>query len=1049
MIMKFYSILFQKYRFISVFLLCVLFAGVVCAQKNTDNQAKTVNLNVVDDNGNPIPKARVELGESLIHFETDENGALSFVAFPNDYLTISSSGYEKTISLVKQILLNKNIKLIKSKLYMTSDDEIPLPFVTLKKRNISGNANVIRSSQLKMYPSTDIRNAFTGLATGLEVLELNGQSGTSPEEKSVNYGIEKIRLSSRGRPMKCVIDDNLSDLSEIALDPGEIESVTVIKDITAKAMFGPAAADGIIFIKTRRGNENKRDLYINIEDGVNIIDRMPGWVSGATYAGLNNEARENNGLTPNYSADDIAAYGQNKPYDLYHPNINFRDMILKTAKSFTRANIALTGGNDVLKYFSYLGYNGEGDVYKIGPKSDYNRISLRSNLDVQITDNIKAQLNFSGTVSYFRNPNYLGASSESSSNFNLLPFNAIIDDITTIPPIAFPIYASYDTLNNVPWYGVSSTYKSNPIGNITDQGYFKESDRMGVISTVLDYDMNYLVKGLKSKTYLDINTLNLVRLGKAENYIAYIATPSISPKTGNDTINLSLVHNGTQSADESNLHDYYSQGYTFYENLSYNREFGSHNILSTLTYYRSRTAVDGIESPNRQQNVVWTGVYSYNDKYTFQGVLNYAGCASFGKGEKYELFPSIGASWVISEENFMSTQKIINYLKLRAESGILGYEGFIDKDYYRYYQDNWSRSTGSKFGPFSTNQWFGSTSESSPYTTTLSRMGNPVLTWEKRKEFSVGLDALMFDQKLSLEVTYYNNLRDGQITQVQYVIPYLAGISSSLPIYNYNKTRYFGIESGIQFTNSFGGFEYSIGGNATFQNSKVVKYDEPNYRSDYQRVIGKPADSYWGLTYLGKFKTDAEALETPQIFDAVLHAGDLKYADMNDDGFVDENDQSAIGHADPRMFYALNARFSFRNFEMTVIGTGRAFYDLALTNRYYWNGWGDNTYSNFVKDNINGAYPNLTYYKVNNNFVNSNFWLTEGGYFKIQNVELAYYLPAKMAYALSTRGIRIYLRGANLFTMSKIKDVDPESINSGVEVYPLFKTFSGGIKFTF
>jgi len=145
----------------------------------------------------------------------------------------------------------------------------------------------------------------------------------------------------------------------------------------------------------------------------------------------------------------------------------------------------------------------------------------------------------------------------------------------------------------------------------------------------------------------------------------------------------------------------------------------------------------------------------------------------------------------------------------------------------------------------------------------------------------------------------------------------------------------------------------------------------------------------------------------------------------------------------------LNVSLKYKNFDMFILGAGRAFYDIALTNAYYWNGWGDNNYSQFVADNIGGAYPRLTYYRVYNNFQTSDFWLTKGSYFKIQNVELAYTIPAKMLQFMAGRAIRIYMRGSNLLTFTGVKDVDPESINSGVEVYPLFRTFSGGVKLNF
>jgi hypothetical protein len=328
-------------------------------------------------------------------------------------------------------------------------------------------------------------------------------------------------------------------------------------------------------------------------------------------------------------------------------------------------------------------------------------------------------------------------------------------------------------------------------------------------------------------------------------------------------------------------------------------------------------------------------------------------------------------------------------------------------------------------------------------------VGNPNLTWEKRKELSAGIDALLFDHKLSFELNYFNNLRDGQIVQLPNSMPYVAGFASALPRFNFSQTRYFGFETGLQLSDMAGKLYWSVGANATVQNSKIVKYDEPQYRHDYQFITGRPADTYWGQTYVGKFASDAEALVVPQLFDAVLKAGDLKYRDMNGDGVIDDNDESALGHTSPRLYYAANANIRYNNLELTVIGTGAAFFDLPLTNAYYWNGWGDNNYSDFVRDNIGGAYPRLTYYKVNNNFVPSDFWLTKGGYFKIQNIELAYTIPADKLQLIRSQGARFFIRGANLLTISPVKDVDPESINAGVTRYPLYRTFTGGIKLTF
>jgi TonB-linked SusC/RagA family outer membrane protein len=927
---------------------------------------------------------------------------------------------------------------------------------------MTGSTTLINGRDLEMYPTTDLRNALTGLATGVEVREISGMPGLSAQEYLGTFGAsEKVDVTSRGRSLIYIIDDIPADITELPLDPGEIETISIIKDITAKAMFGPAAADGVVYIKTRRGYVNEHSLNINFEQGVSTIDRFPGFVSGSEYATLNNQARANDGLLENYSGADISAYAQNDPWDLYHPSVDFREMMLKDTRNFTRANVSSSGGNDIVQYHSYLGYNGEGDIYKIGETADYNRISTRSNIDVKINSFLKVKFDFYGNMTIRRSPNYgfdTDFTSENTSSnpvLSLWEFPNVIADITTIPPIAFPVHASYDEAAGVPWYGVSQSFPNsqasgidshNPIGGLESQGYYTETGRTGSANISLNWDMGTLVKGLSSKTFIGFNVFNLVRIGKAEDYVAYIATPSTG-SLGQDTILLSRSHLGYDMADQTKLMDYYFQRFGVYENLRFDRSFGNSDLNTSLTYYLGNTFKNGIEEPQRQQNAILTASYTYNDKYTITGVASYSGTYSFSKDKRYAMFPSIGASWVISEESFMSGMSFLNYLKLRGQAGILGNENYTSPFYY---VDRWSINTsGTLFGAYTSGQWFGSTTDASNPRSSIQRIGNPDLTWETSKDFSLGFDALMLNEKLSMDLTWYNNIRDGQIDQVEHLIPFMVGINSARPRYNYNKTRYYGIEAGLNYSERSGDLYYSLGVSGVIQNSERMEYDEPDYRFDYQLRTGKAADAIFGQTYLGKFGSDAEALVVPQRFDDVLKAGDLKYTDMNGDGIVDDNDASQIGHSTPRLYYAVNGRIAYKNFEFAVIGTGRAFYDIAMTNKYFWNGWGDNTYSDFVRDNVGGDYPRLTYYRVNNNFITSDFWLRDGGYFKIQNVELAYNLPAKVTGIIGGRLIRLYVRGANLLTISKIKDVDPESISSGVTNYPLYKTFSGGIKLTF
>ncbi len=1043
-----------KYGYPTLLSLSLLVAGTARAQDKPEKKAKPVkvSLKVTDEEGNPIPKATVVVGEGLIHAETNAEGAFDFNALPEDFITVSSYGFSKKVAVVGE-LIEDNVVLKKAKMFGTQDDLIPMPYMNLLKRKTTGAYNVFRTGDLEKYPTNDLRNAFAGIATGLEVTEKDGATGLNAEEELGFFRItEKVGLTSRGFSPIFIIDDIPTDITEMNLDPQEIETVTVIKDIVGKAMLGPRGANGIIYIKTKRGKAHERVMNVNVEEGVSIVDRFPGWTSGADYARLNNRARVNSGMNPLYSEEAISGYAKNDPYNMYTPSVDFRGMMLKNSKSFRRANLSSGGGNETIQYNAYLGYNGEGDIYKIGATSDYHRINVRSNIDVKINELIKVKVDFFGGLTIRRSPNYGYNSNFTSQDaatntaLDLVEFNTVINDITNTPPIAFPIYAAFGDNAVAPWYGVSSNYRTNPIGNLMHNGYYSEKGRTGASNLTFEYDMKEILPGLKSRTYAGFNVFNSIRIGKAEDYIAYIANPG-KTASGQDTIRLSKVHDGVDMAGLARLNDYYSQRFAIYENLTYDKAWNQSDLQVGLTYFLSRISKNGVEEPQRQQNVILTGVYSFKDRYMFQGVLNYAGTYSFAKDKRYAMFPSLGFGWVVSEENFMKNLTPINYLKFRVEGGILGYESFLPPFYDL---DRWGvNSSGPAFGPFTTNQWFGSNTDNSVYRTTPARIGNPDLTWEKRKELSIGVDALLFNKKLSVELNYFNNLRDGMVSQLANTVPLVAGISTSRPWFNYNKMKYYGVELGLQYAHRIGGVKFSVGGNASVQNSKILKYDEPAYRFDYQSRLGTPTDGYWGQTYLGKFSSDEETKVVPQIYDEVLKQGDLKYEDKNGDGIVDDNDQSMIGHSAPRLIYALNVRLAYKNFEFMAVGNGRAFYDIGMTNKYFWNGWGDNNYSNFVKDNEGGDYPRQTYQRVNNNFVASQFWLRDGGYFKIQNVEVAYNVPQNTARVIGARGLRLYVRGANLLTVSKIKDVDPESINSGVTVNPLFRTFTGGVRLTF
>ena len=1039
----------KKYIFSNIMRLCflcmliVLSSGMM-AQGNMNNKLKQqFKLTITDEKGIPLPDTQLIIGEGEKYLSTDKKGNVVFEAETSDMLKFSLPGYGDVITIAQKMIGESTLKLTNQKLFTGSRDLIQMPFVDLKKRNITSGTVVISGKELEKYTGTDIRNAFSGLASGLVITELNGSPGVNVIE-NYNGNTEKVSVKLRGRSPMYLVDGVPTNMTEMPLDPSEIESVTIIKDIVAKAMYGAVGADGVILIKTYHGKLNERTVKVNVEKGTSIVDRMPTWTNGGEYAQLNNLARANSNLRDNknlpllYPQAAIDKYSVNDGYNLSYPSNDFRSLMFKNTMDYNRVNVSASGGNESVRYFSYLGLSNEGDMFKIGNKSDYNRIVSRSNLDIKINEVLKVRLGIYGAMGIRNTPIF-------NSGREYLALDSALLIANKTPPIAFPVYANNSPSLDKPWYAVTSLYGENPIGALTGKGYYTESARTGSTNLAFDYDMSHIIKGLSSVTFLGFNIQNQVRLGKSTNYAAYTVTPALTV-LGKDTALLTKVHDGVDQSSLSKLDNYYFQTFVVNQTFKHTVDIGKANLVNTVTYSMTRATRADYTDDQRQQSLIWSGILNYDNKYSLQGVVNYAGTYSFAAENRYNAFPSLGASWVISEEDFMKSIGFIDYLKLRAEAGILGYDNFQAPFYYR---DNYSTATSGAFGP-STSGWLGSATETSIARTTLKRTGNPDLGWEKRKEFNVGLDASMFSKKLNMEVSYYNQLREGIISLVSNTIPSLLGLGSTTPKLNFENIRYSGIEASIRYNNNIGDFNYSIGCNASTQDAIYEKVDEPNYRNSYQSLNGKSIYNYYGLTYIGKYQTDAEALVVPSLYDNVLHKGDLKYKDMNGDGVIDDNDRSVIGNTAPRLNYSLNLVLRYKGFELSVLGTGIASVDLPLTSSYFWNGWGDSNYSSFVRNNLtSGSYPGLTYTKVENNFKPSNYWLVDGSYFKIQDVQLAYHFPGKLLQKVGVRELCLFVNGTNLYTFTKVKDVDPEAINSGVTTYPLFMNITGGIKLTF
>lgn len=991
--------------------------GIFCSAslnaQGTELSKAVITGTVVDGQGQPIPDVFVKSFEAKDKSVTNKLGAFSIrvAASDQDFIVIDHPGYKLKVSEVNfGTLENTTISL-------TSDDFLENNTVKLPYQNISNNRSVsatytITGDELASYPSGTFLETLSGRVPGLQI-----------NTSSNNPVSEQVFASIRGEGVSFYIDGILRDPSDLTVY--EIETVQVIKDFSGRAALGLSGLGPVIWITTKTGKKYKKDIAISTESGFSSPTALPEYLDSYNYATLYNEALANDGIDPLYSASALSAY-QNGNNPLYYPNVDYINDYLRKSSVYRRANLNFSGGDEKVNYFSLLDYVRTTGFEKTGEDTSSDRFKVRGGVNIKLTDKIQFNVNLSGTYQELSFPNQNGGAAQ----FNIFNY------IANTPPNAHAI--SYD--GN---YIVSNDFPTN-IENILRSGYAEGSNLNSQNNATLKLDLSSVTEGLTFTGTAAFDIYSNVINNKGGTAALYTLLP-------NNTLQLY-----TDEVIDPNLatgSDNFTRSTTALLSLNYDRLFGKHALTVNTSFYNGLVETRRFANyqPVKKKDLSFRANYAYNDKYVLQLDLAYSGSMKLPDGDRYNLYPTIGAGWVASNEAFLSSSKTIDYLKFYTSYGVMGNDNFrtgFNTSYNPYYLGTtlWQNVGGWVPG-------IEGNKGALVNVYNIQQEGSTDYELPKINYFNIGLQSEMFNRSLTLEANYYAKRNYNQISQRSSLTPSLFGTGGFLPLTNYGETKYWGLEGYLQYKNNIGDFKYSFGGNIMYNRSKFIDVDEPAALEDYRKLAGTETDMFRGYLAEGLYQSESEITSrgVAQSWGSV-QPGDIRYKDYNEDGVIDEKDIHVTGAHAPRIYYGLNIDLKYKGFGLFVVGQGLADGVTNLNGNYFMGNNPRANYSEAMLDRypVTNNLPRLTT-QSQNNFQNSTFWLRNAAYFSIKNIELSYTMPKAIATNFMLPDLKFFARAKNVASFSKFSEynLDPENTNSGLGTYPIYRTFTFGVSCKF
>ncbi len=995
-------------------------------------------------NGDALPGVNVLIRGTNNGTVTDIDGRYT-LSVPSDdnniVLIFSFVGYvseEVTVNGQSTINVDLSLDLI------SLQEVVVVGYGEKSKETLTGSVSSVEGKEFVKSPQPNLSSSFAGRVPGVIALNRSGEPGFD----DATLRIRGVSTPGENNPL-VVIDGVANRLGGLnRLDPNDIESISVLKDASA-AIYGSQAANGVILVTTKRGTKGKPVFSFSFNQGFVKPVTLPDMADAPTYARILNEINfyrnPGGGMNQIYSEEEIARFGDGSDPDNY-PNT---DWVGASVRNFTlqdTENLSVRGGGEKVSYFASLGRVHQESIYE-GGITEYNQLSLRTNLDLQLTDNLSAQLDVTAR-----------------QEDRLFPTTGAGD-------IFRAIYRTYPTIptrysNGLPSPGVESG--TNPLVLVTDVPGTDEQPTT-ILNTLLsmEYKLPFF-EAISLKGFYAEDRSFARRKEFSKPYIVYQINNSTDPPTFDEVIG--APDSGTPELFERQNNQSLK---TANFSINFKKEFGKHFVQAFVAYeqqeddrnefeaFRSgflstqipefnqggaqpeQSSNDGFSERFTRRQYFGRVSYDYDQKYLAEAQFRYDGSSRFADGNRFGFFPSISLGWRITEESWFDVQAI-NNLKLRGSFGLLGNDRV---DPFQYLNSFTLRPTD-----------YVSSDQSPIPIFIINQLANPSITWETAQKLDLGLE-MNFFQHFGLEFAYFRETREDLLTARQGSLPLVTGIvnerdlSSIIPQENIGEVRNEGFEVLANYNQSFSKVNVFASANLTYNRNEVVFLDDAEGVPDYQLRKGKPLDAELLYEAIGIFREQDDLDNNPTLPGQQL--GDLIYRDVNEDGVIDDLDRVRQDLSNvPQIVYGVTLGASYKNFDVSILLQGQARsaqYVLAESGEVgnFFSSWADNRWSPSTPD---GTFPRVdvrSSSSINGGLNRNDFWLQNTSFLRLKNVELGYNIPASVLNRIGFQSIRVYANGFNLATFTDVEDIDPEGSSGNGQFYPQQKIFNVGLNVKF